>query len=131
MDASQLAGCWTLVVWERIGANGAVSHPYSDRASGRIFYDANGLMGAFLMHPDWPRGETAAEPRFLSYSGGWELDGDIVNHNVDICSDPKFIGLVLRRRVVPDGERIALLTLPARGHGERESQHRLLWARAG
>ncbi len=131
LDAKRLLGSWALVVWDRTGPDGAVSYPYSERATGRIFYDANGLMGAFLMHPDWGPGDDGAEPRFLSYSGRWELEGDIVNHTVDMASDPRFIGLVLRRRVVPDGERVALETLAAKGHADRDSRHRLLWRRVG
>lgn len=131
VDARDLLGTWELVSWTRVPASGPVTYPMSEQAKGRIIYDASGLMTAFLMDP-----AHVSEPpaqgahRFLSYSGRYELKGDVVEHAVDLASDPKFVGIVLRRRVVQEGERIVLETLNSAGLAARESAHRLVWRRA-
>jgi len=133
IETRQLLGTWELVEWVRVTPTGETTYPMSDKASGRIIYDASGLMSAFLMDPAHLV-EGAPPPargahRFLSYSGRYALKGDVVEHDVDLSSDPKFVGLVLRRRVVPDGERIVLETLAAVGREARDSTHRLVWRR--
>ena len=129
IDARILLGCWELVVWDRTDAAGKVSYPFTDKARGRIFYDANGLMSAFLIHPDWKPGAEGQGHRFLSYSGRYTLDGDVVNHAVDMASDTRFIGETLRRRIVPEGAQVVLETLASVGRETREGQHRLVWRR--
>lgn len=131
LEASLLHGCWELVSWTRVDGSGALSHPFSEGALGRIIYHPCGLMTAFLMHPEYPRDPAAGGHRFLAYSGRYALVGDVVEHAVDLASDPKFVGLTLRRRVVPTGERVVLETLAAAGHAPREGLHRLEWRRAG
>jgi hypothetical protein len=132
IDARQLLGTWELVAWTRITPSGEASYPMSDKASGRIIYDASGLMSAFLMDPAHVTG--GAPPakgahHFLSYSGRYAIKGDIVEHDVDLASDPKFVGLILRRRIVQDGEQIVLETLASVGQEARETSHRLVWRR--
>lgn len=131
LDVSFLHGCWELVAWTRLDAGGALSHPFSEGARGRIIYHPHGLMSAFLMHPDWPTDPDAGGHRFLAYSGRYDLNGDVVEHAVDLASDPKFVGLTLRRRVVPEGELVVLETLAAAGRPPREGLHRLVWRRPG
>lgn len=134
VGARDLLGCWELVSWTRIPAAGPVTYPMSDKAKGRIIYDVSGLMTAFLMDPAHLTGTAPAANgahRFLSYSGRYTLNGDVVEHDVDLASDPKFVGIVLRRRVIADGEQIVLETLNSAGLEARESSHRLVWRRAG
>jgi hypothetical protein len=124
-----LLGCWELVVWDRADAAGRVTYPFTEQARGRIFYDVTGLMSAFLMHPDWKPGAEGQGHRFLSYSGRYSLDGDVVSHAVDMASDSRFVGEVLRRRIVPDGDQVVLETLASVGREAREGKHRLVWRR--
>ena len=51
IDTRQLLGAWELVEWVRVTPAGETTYPMSDKASGRIIYDAGGLMSAFLMDP--------------------------------------------------------------------------------
>ncbi|MDB5445458.1 MAG: lipocalin-like domain protein [Phenylobacterium sp.] len=129
--AKDLVGVWELVAWTRADPGGQTSYPFSADARGRIIYDAGGLMSAFLMNPAYVSDPGGPGHRFLSYSGRYALNGDVVEHAVDLASDPKFVGLTLRRRVVPDGQRIILETLAAVGREEREGKHQLVWRRAG
>ena len=129
--AQDLVGVWELVSWTRTDAAGLTSYPFSADARGRIIYDAGGLMSAFLMSPAHVSDPGGPGHKFLSYSGRYALNGDVVEHAVDLASDPKFVGIILRRRVVPHGERIVLETLPSVGREEREGKHELVWRRAG
>ncbi len=122
-----LLGCWELVSWTRTKAEGRVTHPMGEQPSGRIIYDASGLMAAFLMHPVWPSTPDLRGASFLAYSGRYVLVGNVVEHTVDTASDRRFIGEVLRRRIVPAGEMIALETLPSIGRPPRDGSDRLLW----
>jgi hypothetical protein len=123
-----LSGSWELVSWDRVDPQGQISYPFGREPRGRLFYDPNGRMSAILMNPD--RAQGAAEGHsFMAYSGTYALQGDIVGHAVDLCSDPSFVGLVLRRRVVPNGAQMILETLSAAGRAERDSKHRLTWRR--
>jgi len=127
LDVSLLHGCWELVSWTRTDAAGALSYPFSESARGRIIYHPSGLMSAFLMNPSWATEPDAPGHRFLSYSGRYVLKGDVVEHAVDLASDPKFVGIILRRRVAPEGGLVVLETLAAVGRTEREGSHRLVW----
>jgi hypothetical protein len=130
MATDSLLGTWKLTEWARIAADGTITHPFTPEATGRLIYAANGLMSAFLMMPDWSAAAERAGTRGLTaYSARWELMGDIVHHAVDFASDPRMLGETLRRRVVPTPEGITLETLSAVGRADRESIHRLSWAR--
>ena len=129
IQVSFLYGSWELAKWDRVDADGSITYPYGEGAKGRIFYDPNGRMSAILMNSDWPKGGMDPVNGFMAYSGTFELKGDVVHHAVDMCSDPRFVGMTLRRRVVIDGEEVALETLAPVGLGERASTHRLFWRR--
>lgn len=130
MATDSLLGTWKLTEWARVAADGTKTHPFTPEATGRLIYAANGLMSAFLMMPDWSvAAEHAGKRGVTAYSARWELMGDIVHHAVDFASDPRMLGETLRRRVVPTPEGITLETLSAVGRAERESIHRLSWAR--
>lgn len=89
-------------------------------------------MAGFLMHPRWMLPEP--QPRrdhFISYSGRYAVDGDIVSHSVDIASEPQWIGSVLRRTVEFSPEGLALTTLSSDDlAGSAWLRHRLRFCRA-
>lgn len=124
VDVRLLHGLWELVSWDRLDPQGRITYPFGRGPKGRLVYDPSGLMSAILMNPN-PMDPATGGPSFMAYSGAYELEGDIVSHAVDLCSDPSFVGLVLRRRVVPDGRGMILETLSAAGRAERDSKHRL------
>jgi hypothetical protein len=127
-----LLGNWELVEWAKVGRQGVITHPFTAAARGRILYTADGLMGGFLMHPRWMVPEP--QPRrdhFISYSGRYAVDVDIVSHSVDLASEPQSIGTVLRRAVALSPEGLVLTTLSSDDlAGSSWLHHRLRFRRA-
>jgi len=135
LSLAQIAGCWDLLSWSTIAANGAISYPYSDAAQGRIIFDIpSRRMSAFLMHPQWKNSD-AAQRLFLSYSAAIELTADtqhgaVLLHSVDFASNPRMIGETLRRQATLDGDVLTLKTLATVGRAPKDGQHVLVWQRA-
>ena len=130
VSAADLVGAWELVSWTKTDAAGRITYPFTAEVRGRLIYDAGGLMAGFLMSPLHLSQPDAPGHKFISYSGRYALNGDVVEHAVDLAADPNWVGVTLRRRVVPQGEGMVLETLAAAGRAERQDTHRLTWRRA-
>lgn len=90
-------------------------------------------MSAFMMDPKWARkptgllGEASSGHMLLAYSARYTVKDDVVEHAVDLASDPRFIGEILRRRVLLSPREIVLETLASVGRDTRDSKHQLTW----
>jgi len=135
LSLAQLNGSWNLLSWSSVTAAGAISHPYSEAATGRIIFDsANLRMSAFMMHPEWKQSEGQAR-LFLAYSAAIELTIDaqhatVLLHHVDFASNPRMIGETLRRAAALKGDVLTLKTLTTVGREPSAGQHTLVWQRA-
>ena len=127
--AETLWGVWELVSWTRVDADGTVTYPFSDRASGRLIYHPEGWMSGFLMDPAHLEAPPGGARTVMTYTARYRLDGEIVVHDVDIATDRNMIGVALRRRVVRTAEGMVLETLAPVGRAARDSVHRLAWRR--
>ena len=69
---AQLLGSWRLVRFNAISEDGeAVRRPYS---TGRIDYQATGLMNAQLTPEDWGDGNGAGSAGYIAYFGTFSVD---------------------------------------------------------
>lgn len=145
LSLTQLDGCWDLLSWSTVTANGAVAYPYSEAARGRIIFDIpSRRMSAFLMHPEWQNSK-GEQRMFLAYSAAIELaaiepttveltadtqPAAVLLHHVDFASNPRMIGETLRRNATLDGDVLTLKTLTTVGREPKDGQHTLVWRRA-
>ncbi len=127
-SAEDLNGAWRLVDHFYLGDDGKASPgPLGKRAEGLLIYHSDGFMAASLMRADDPTADQPAEAdsapvtylgsveRFLSYSGRWQVDGDLVVHEVAVGSHPRVVNTRQRREArLTDG----VLTLRNRVAGE-------------
>lgn len=131
IDITKLHGSWDLLSWRRIDPDGTVSYPYTEQASGRLFFDPAGTMAGFLMEPTWKDGHQGADKSgFLAYSAHYELHGSVLHHRVDFASNPRMIGVTLRRQVTLEGDDLTLETLATEGREANEYRLVLEWRRA-
>jgi hypothetical protein len=129
LTLEQLKGSWNLLSWRDVAVDGTVTYPYTETAQGRIIFDVAGRrMAGFLMHPQWQ--QHASEARFfLAYSARVELAGDTLLHHVDFASNPRMIGVTLRRRATLLDDVLTLETLPTVGKEPKSGRHILAWQR--
>ncbi|MBT3535724.1 MAG: hypothetical protein HN478_17725 [Rhodospirillaceae bacterium] len=65
---------------------------------------------------------------YFSYFGEFELDGDVVQHHIEIAADPKLDGTTTRRDVSFEGDKLVLTANPPvlGGPGSKAS---LVWVK--
>lgn len=128
-----LIGAWRLETMRRFRDGAFDRETMGAGALGRLMYDENGVMSAFLMAKAFKAGETPQTwDQFLSYSAHWSLaeDGRSVTHNVDFCSIPAMIGAPLVRYVSWDSDDAMTLTTASFANKAGERVHdELLWHR--
>lgn len=142
MDKQALVGTWLLVSWETIYSDGRTICPMGKDAKGLLMYSADGYMSAALFRADRPRftsGEMltasdsekcAAWNSYFSYAGAYEVSGDELIHHVAVSMYPNWVNEEQRRKVLIEGGRLVLETLPQRTR--RGLQHsRVIWRKAG
>ena len=84
-------------------------------------------MAGLLMRPEWPGqpADTAPLARWLiAYSGRYVWDADVVSHHVDISTDPRWIGAVLRRAANFEKDLLVLDTVKS---DPAAPSQRLVW----
>ena len=125
---AQLIGSWRLVQFDAIGEDGeAVRRPYS---TGRIDYQATGLMNAQLMPEDWEdsTGAGSAGAGYIAYFGTFSVDIErqAVIHHVEGAYSRNMLGQSMLRyyEFSDDGNT---LFLEVRNNGRTNA--RLQWAR--
>ncbi len=119
-----LHGVWELTDWYRVEADGSRSHPFTEHAAGRLFYEPSGRVAVYLMHPDWPAGK--AERGFHAYSGHFTVEGDEIHHHVDLGTPRELVGTTLVR---PATLEAGVLRLAAPANDDPTARHVLEWQR--
>jgi hypothetical protein len=138
----QLVGSWRLRHWVALADDGSESLPMGDAPEGLLVYSADGTMIVLMAQANRPRiasedvtGGPEAEraeafASFISYGGRFDVEGDVVNHNVEMSQFPNWVGTVQRRRWQLDDERRVLtITSPPVTVGGATRIQRLIWER--
>lgn len=124
MEAAELVGVWRLVSWSARAADGTVTYPFGERATGQIIYTAGGEMAVQIAgagRPDHPTEDpfagneaqqASAYRSYLAYRGRFAVDGDAVVHLVEESLFPNWVGGAQRRLVSFDGDDLVLSTAP-------------------
>jgi hypothetical protein len=120
-----IVGSWTLVAWQRQAANGAISYPLGQQASGSLIYAADGRMAVQMVAADRPllgtndalNGGTesqraSAYSSCLAYFGTFEVQDDHVVHHVEASLFPDWSGQHQIRPYTLDGDTLTLHTPP-------------------
>jgi hypothetical protein len=138
-DTHEFLGTWKLVVIETRGEDGQVFR--RGQRTGYLLYSSEGYMSVTLMKEKRPifvsgdiRGGTveekiAAVEGYVSYSGRFEVDGDMVVHHIEVSLFPNWVGVSQKRLYEFDGERLTLST-PLMLVGGRQLSTHVIWERA-
>lgn len=113
-----------------------------DAPEGLLVYSGDGTMIALMAQAERARiasddmtGGTEAEraqafESFVAYGGSFEVDGNVVSHQVEMSQFPNWVGTVQRRRWELDPEaRLLTLTSPPVTVGGATRIQRLTWER--
>jgi len=120
--ADELYGTYRLIgTTARILETGE-EEKYTDE-TGYITYGRDGRMFVLLVRGKRPKPESLDKitdqqraelfRTTTAYSGPFTFDGKTVEHHIDISWNEVFTGMVLRREVRRDGDRITLTTPPS------------------
>ena len=121
-----LLGTWRLVSFEGRDSKGQVQHPFGERVTGQLVYDAGGNMSAQIMRDarstfasnDAARGSDRevreAFEGYFGYFGTYSVDAvkHTVTHHVQGSSFPNAIGGDQVRFYRFEGDRLLLSTPP-------------------
>lgn len=117
--AAAIEGRWGILAWRQDYDDGRIVLPMGERPTGFIQY-GGGRMVAMITAQDRPKFTTGGQwdasteekarayETGLFYSGPYRVEGDTVFHEVEIASFPNWAGVVQKRRIRFDGERLAL-----------------------
>ena len=135
-------GTWELLEWTA-NFEEDENFPFGQNAYGRLSYDENGFMIAILMAENRPKfssndpinGTTeeieAAFKTFFSYSGQYSINRNekIVNHKVEACSNPTWIGDNQIREFQFKDNKLILTTpeIKSTMTNKKSARHKLIW----
>lgn len=136
----RFVGNWRLVSFESRTAEGEVTFPFGEDATGCLMYTAAGRMSVMLSKagrapfgtPDPMAVEVdekaAAFESCIAYAGTYEVGEGRIIHRLEECTLPDWIGSEQVRFYRFEGDRLILETppLPVRG---RHAVSRLVWKR--
>ncbi|WP_408891376.1 lipocalin-like domain-containing protein [Myxococcus faecalis] len=148
MLKDELVGTWKLVSMEYVQPDGRRNHPFGIHLLGCLMYDAHGNMSVQLMRGDRaffespdplaskPQETKAAMDGAAFYFGTYSVDDEarVVSHAIEGSLFPNWLGVVQRRHVLIEGEKLSLRTEPmpfAGGSGVMVLTWRRLSGRAG
>lgn len=114
LSANDLVGVWTLEATYAEDDDGNQSPALGDNPIGRIMYTADGYMAAMTGYGDRrlpaagaSDGEKAAAfDSYMTYSGRWSLSGNVVTHEIDLATNPNWIGSARERTIEHQGDRM-------------------------
>jgi hypothetical protein len=106
VNLDQLYGTWQLISIYAENPQGESKFPFGEDACGRLTYNRDGYMSAFLTRKTRNRfsgrgidGGSAAEIKqafesFDAYSGRFavDLDAGVITHHIDIARSPSWVG---------------------------------------
>jgi hypothetical protein len=133
-------GTWRLQSWENEDETGAISDPVGREPLGLLHYAPDGYMFVHIMRADRAPLSTdalfgggtaeraAAFSDHVAYAGQWEIRGDLMIHQLKVCSVPNWAGSEQQRSVeFPDTDRLQL-SAPME-FGGRTVMARVTWMR--
>ena len=138
MDRRRWYGTWALESCELRGPGGIATYPYGTNATGYIMYvepdrvavaisgNQRGLFGADDILGGTEEERAAAFNSYLSYCGTFEVAEHSVQHHIDVCLFPNWVGTSQERQYEFDGNRLHLITRPFLVNGEEQTGH-LIW----
>lgn len=140
--AHDIKGRWEIQSWTQEYDDGRVVHPFGNQLAGFIEYGDDTMFCLLTKVPRTPFStggqwdaadaeKACAYNEFLSYAGGYTLDGDYVTHHVELCIFPNWQGGKQRRQIAwgKDGE-LMLVARIEEGTSEARTA-RLTWRRKG
>lgn len=140
MNAADIQGRWEILAWEQLYDDGRVVHPMGVELEGFIEYGPHGMFCVvakkgrepFSSGGQWSASDAekaTAYGSYLTYAGGYEVQGDTVLHHVRHSLFPNWEGGSQRRVAQLDGDKLALSARLEEGTPEARTA-RLLWRRA-
>lgn len=141
MNAADIQGRWEILAWEQLYDDGRVVHPMGVELEGFIEYGPHGMFCVvarknrepFHSGGQWSASDAekaAAYGSYLTYAGGYEVQGDTVLHHVRHSLFPNWEGGSQRRIAQLEGDVLALSARLEEGTPEARTA-RLLWRRVG
>ena len=137
---NELIGTWELVEWDCTLDGRYHNHPFGQDARGRLMYTVEGTMMAILMRANRPNFQTpslslgSAEEKsnaingYVSYSGTFYTEDNLVTHRVQFSLLPNWIGTDLVREMTwTDGGELILSTQPQTTRSGKIVINRLRW----
>ncbi|MBO3277976.1 lipocalin-like domain-containing protein [Pseudomonas schmalbachii] len=140
MNAADIQGRWDILAWEQLYDDGRVVHPMGVELEGFIEYGPQGMFcviakkgrAQFNSGGQWSANDAekaAAYGSYLTYAGGYEVQGDTVLHHVRHSLFPNWEGGTQRRVAQLDGNVLALTARLEEGTSEARTA-RLVWRRS-
>lgn len=135
-----IQGEWNLVAWEPETPGAGVSFPFGEEPKGLLIYASDKSMAVQMIAADRPEigisdplggtdaQKAAAYSTNLSYFGSYEVEGDVIVHNVTGSAYPDWSGTVQRRAFVLEGDRLVLKTIPA-ADDDKKVVNSMYWVR--
>lgn len=122
--AKDLKGRWYIQSWTQEYDDGRVVYPFGEQVAGFIEYGDDTMFCLVTKYPrtmftsggQWDASDAdkaAAYNEYLSYAGGYSVDGDYVTHHVELAIFPNWQGGTQRRKVVwgDDGQLMLIARL--------------------
>lgn len=119
MPRDRMIGTWRLCEFRFNDGDGNPGRPEDGPKQGRMEYTADGHMATATRQSDGA---------YFSYFGEFDLDGDVVQHHIEIAADPKLDGTTTRRDVSFEGDKLVLTANPP-VLGGPGSKAALVWER--
>ncbi|MNP06647.1 hypothetical protein D3C76_986410 [compost metagenome] len=140
MNKDSIQGRWNILSWEQLYDDGRVVHPMGTELEGFIEYGPHGMFCVmarkdreqFSSGGQWSANaaeKAAAYDGYLTYAGGYEVDGDNILHHVRHSLFPNWVGGTQHRVAQLDGDVLALTARLEEGTPEARTA-RLLWRRS-
>jgi hypothetical protein len=137
---NEFVGTWKLKSYEVRWASDKVTYPFGEKPEGRLTYSENGFVSVNIMATKrrnfearelkmgTPEEKVAAAETYISYSGRYDIEGDKINHHVEVCLFPNWVGKDQVRIFDLNEDTLALKTIPD-PRDEQGRQGYLIWER--
>lgn len=140
MNQDSIRGRWNILSWEQVYDDGRVVHPMGTELDGFIEYSTYGMFCViakkgrphFSSGGQWSASDAekaGAYGSYLTYAGGYEVQGNVIQHHVRHSLFPNWVGGSQRRVAILEGDVLALTARLEEGTSEARTA-RLVWQRA-
>jgi hypothetical protein len=139
MNRDTIKGRWSILAWEQLYDDGRVVLPMGTELEGFIEYSDFGMFcvvakkgrEVFSSGGQWSAVDAekaAAYNGYLTYAGDFEVEGNIITHQVYHSLFPNWVGGSQQRRAELDGDILSLSARLEEGTPEARTA-RLVWQR--